>query len=796
MMMSQYISGNPYDLGRIVATLLREAAGGNWDGAAAGRAILESMSVRSSFIKPLDELLARRLDLSGRPGRYYLAPAGTDAAALARLDVLLGRACDWGRATFGIEAPDITLRLLDDFAAPTYAAFDTPDQVLIQMPASLLGGADLERLLWHELGHCLLRCGVRFLDEGFATWAELHRGGGGFDAAAAREAAARAAPSDQFTLSELLATGFTNALGFEDRVQDEAQRDSLYPKAALVIDALAQLAGAAGLRALFGAIKDNPEQALRLVKELAGERFAELGRLVCDGARAPAPAPALDQAAVRAEILAARGRCDGAALQALAGRLFEALPGAAPELPPLLVDAYVSARELSLRFEPARDKVAEKCCADLAKRRPEVYTLELSARFTLVKLIDAQHFLDRATLAAKATKFVQAACALNADAADALLTRAHLLIHTPVQYGGDPDAGTELLRRIARRADAYGPIALSIYKKNFGEEPAQPAAAALAEAPERALAADAAVLFSVKKLCFGKGADFSIELEHLEVRAGEVLGLIGPNGSGKSLLLECCLGLNGFASESHQLFGQDFAAWKRQLDQRRLVGAKLHRLGFDPSFRVADIVALARAGFGQDDAEAFRRFSIGALMKKNYGWLSTGQRQRVDLYFAFHREARLLFLDEPTLGLDDEYSGRLFELMAERSGQGAGILVVSHNQRILSGCHRIGVLAGGRLRALASPRELAATYLSDYRVDVGADAGAIDELAQQLGAIGAHYLIKRPDALIALGDPAFLAQFQALAARRQLPHYQVRRSELSDLYAVAGSFGGAAEGTA
>ncbi|MES2318734.1 MAG: ATP-binding cassette domain-containing protein [Pseudomonadota bacterium] len=799
--MQAYIPGNPYDLGRIISTTLAQAADGNWPGVLAGRSILSDMAVRSGFLAPLDALLARELSITFQGGRYYLLPAAAAdrlAAALERMDAILGQAEAWGHASFATPLPGITVRVVEAFAAPTYVAFDTPSLALIQIPVSLLESADLARLLWHELGHCFLRCGVRFLDEGFATWAELHRHNGVFDADAARRGAAVAGNSEQLPLSELLTSGFSNALGFEDRVIDEAQRDALYPKGALAIDTIARRHGAAGLSALFAAIKRDPDQALSLFKEAAGDQFETLERLIGAADQACATAPARDPAPLRAAILEARARCDHAALREMAVELFDAgVAHGDPQLDAVLIDAFVSTRELGQVFDKAREKTIARLNADLDKRRRDVYSLELSARYALVKLVDADNFFDRATLGAKATKLVEAACALAPETPDALLTRAHLLIHTPQQYGGDPDAGAALLRRIARRSDWYGDIATSIHVKNYGAPPQRPEAPGAAPAAPEAepVPSDAPLLFSLKGMSFGKNQDFSIELEQLEIRAGEVLGLIGPNGAGKSLLLECCLGLNSFQCESHQLFGQDFKPWHKRLANRRLVGAKLHRLAFEPSFHVADIVALARASFGADDTAAYQCFSIAPLLKKKYGWLSTGQRQRVDLYFAFHRDARLFFLDEPTLGLDDQFTARLFDLMAAQTKLGAATLVVSHYQPMLARCTRIGVLAGGRLQALGTPRELSARYLSDFRIDLPA-SGDMAALEATIRSMAPHSLIARPDGLIALGDQAFLAAFQANALKQHLHNYQVRSSQLSDLYTVAGSFTTAAEGAA
>jgi ABC-type multidrug transport system ATPase subunit len=802
--MQTYISGNPYDLGRIISTVLCDAATENLDGVLAGRAVLEAMQVRSSFIAPVDRLLHRELYAQVCKGRYYLIPAQSKTAAVEQIDAILHAAVTWGKSRFDVQLPTITIYVKDDFAAPTYVSFDTPQLALIQIPQNLLQQEDLDRLLWHEIGHCFLRCGIRFLDEGLATWVELSRTGAEFDVETAHELVSRSGKHEQFTLSELLATGFTSTLGFEDRVTNVLEREALYPKAALVIDAIVKLVGTGGLVSLFQQIRQTPEQALALVKQTVGEQFQNLSQIVSQAQDDDLKAESLDLQKFRSDVLAARAACDTHSLSQMTEQLYAQVlsVGAQAEMQSILVDAYVSTRELGHKFgaelSGKLEKSIDKFIGNLSKCTQDLYSLELLARHSLIKLIDAQNFFDRATLAAKANKLVDAAIVMRADTADAWLTRAHLLIHTPIQYGGDPDAGINILLKIAKRTDAYRAIAISIYKKNFGETPllleatsgfqqdsseksSQPS---IFEMEPLRVADDAAILLAMQGLSFKRNTDFSIEIEDLHVRAGEIFGLIGSNGAGKSLLLECCLGLNQFDAKLHQVFGQDYVAWNKRLANRGKIGAKLHRLGFDPSYRVSDIVLLARASFGNDDAEVYKLFSIGSLVNKKYAWLSTGQRQRLDLYFAFHQGASLFILDEPTLGLDDEYSARLFSLMESKIKQGAAIIVVSHNQQVLSMCHRIGVMSHGRMPAIGSARDLAKEYLSEYRIEI-TNLPDVDAFADKLQAMQAKLTIKRADAVIALGDLAFLERFQVSAAKDRVDNYQVRRCEIADLYAVA-----------
>lgn len=810
-----YLAGDPYDLAALLRTLLAAHANAQQGQVEQGQieqghAILQAMAVRCSFSPLLAGLRSGALLCHQLEGHFWLLPADFPAAALPDCAAQLARALHFGSQHLAVPVPQLVLHLSPDFAAMSYAAFDVAGLALLQFPLLLWREQRLARWLWHETGHCHLRCGLRFLDEGLAAWFEYSHVTGQFDAAAAQQALQHVHP---LPLAELLQPDFSQALAFEDAVSDEAQRAAIYPQGALLIDALWQRIGAAGLQQLFAALRQDSSQLPTLLRSALAEEWGSW--LTRWDAAAQASGPAL--ACTRADVLAARARGDQAALHAMLQEL--GTPDTVAQQV-LFVDILITLCELRAEPDKALLRQADSLLAALMKGPGSIALQELQLRQTMTRLMRASSVMERASLGTRAMRQADAILQQQPGSCDAQLCKATLLIHTPPQYGGDVDAGSSLLRQLARRKDDHAGVAAAIFRQTFKEEPfstpPQPvpepvpqdgqepvtASAALAVAGgEDALPASAAtvaaaasaqpsagpLLFSLREMHFAPNADLTLQVDALDLHGGEMVGLIGPNGAGKSLLLECCVGLQRISSSRHQLCGLDVAQWQADLKQRALVGAKLHRLGFEPDYLVADIVQLMRAAYGRVPDSLLQRFALGPLLKKKYGWLSSGQKQRVDLCLAFHPGARLFFLDEPTLGLDDEFSLRLFDTMREQVAAGASLLVASHEAAFLARCQRIAILAAGRLQVCDTPEALRARYLSEYRVDVALDAHNLSHLTA-LRQLPALQQVQREEQLILLGDVAFLRAFHALAAQHALLNYQLRASTLSDLYTVATRF--------
>ncbi len=186
----------------------------------------------------------------------------------------------------------------------------------------------------------------------------------------------------------------------------------------------------------------------------------------------------------------------------------------------------------------------------------------------------------------------------------------------------------------------------------------------------------------------------------LEVRAGEVVGLIGANGAGKTTLIRMLLGL----LEPHA--GRVLlAGGPPSRRTRRRVGYVPQGLGLWPDLTVAEHLGLAAAAYGTgarspDDEEVDR------AADRLVAHLPLGLRRRVAFEVALAHRPDVLVLDEPTSGVDALARARLWEVIGRTARDGAGVLVSTHHLDEASRCDRIALLADGRLIAGGSTDEL------------------------------------------------------------------------------------------
>jgi ABC-2 type transport system ATP-binding protein len=184
----------------------------------------------------------------------------------------------------------------------------------------------------------------------------------------------------------------------------------------------------------------------------------------------------------------------------------------------------------------------------------------------------------------------------------------------------------------------------------------------------------------------------------IEVRAGELVGLLGPNGAGKSTLLNLLIGLRRPSSGRVELYGGD----PRQARYRRQVGVTPQETGLPPTLKVGECVDYVGAYFADPvpRGELLERFGLGDLVRRQTGGLSGGQRRRLAVALAFVGRPRLVFLDEPTTGLDVSARRVLWEGIHAFHADGGTVLLTSHYlEEIEELAQRVVVLGSGRVLA-------------------------------------------------------------------------------------------------
>ena len=193
----------------------------------------------------------------------------------------------------------------------------------------------------------------------------------------------------------------------------------------------------------------------------------------------------------------------------------------------------------------------------------------------------------------------------------------------------------------------------------------------------------------------------------LDVRPGELIALLGPNGAGKSTAVGLLLGLAEPDAGDAQLFG----ASPHALDARRRVGVMLQTAGMPDTLKVRELLAQTRSYYPNplDAAACAATAGIADILDRRYGKLSGGQQRRVQFALAICGRPQLLFLDEPTVGLDIEARRAMWATMRALVANGCAILLTTHYlEEAEALADRVAVLARGRIVAEGSVRQIRA----------------------------------------------------------------------------------------
>jgi ABC-2 type transport system ATP-binding protein len=193
-------------------------------------------------------------------------------------------------------------------------------------------------------------------------------------------------------------------------------------------------------------------------------------------------------------------------------------------------------------------------------------------------------------------------------------------------------------------------------------------------------------------------ATLALDGVDFEVRAGELVGLLGPNGAGKSTLVSLLTGTRRPTSGLVELCGGD----PRDPASRRTLGVTPQETGLPASLRVGEVVDFVRAHYPDplSQGELLDRFGLTDLIRRQTGGLSGGQKRRLAVALAFAGRPSVVFLDEPTTGLDVEARRSLWEGVRAFHEEGGTVVLTSHYlEEIEALARRVVVLANGRVLA-------------------------------------------------------------------------------------------------
>ena len=204
----------------------------------------------------------------------------------------------------------------------------------------------------------------------------------------------------------------------------------------------------------------------------------------------------------------------------------------------------------------------------------------------------------------------------------------------------------------------------------------------------------------------------------LDVASGECFGLLGPNGAGKTTTIEICEGLTPPDAGAVRLLGLD---WQHNAnDLRQRIGIQLQETQFPDKLTVKETLRLFRSFFRRGIAadEAIRIAQLDEKRNSRVGTLSGGQKQRLAMAAALVGDPEMLFLDEPTTGLDPQARRHLWDLVDELKKSGRTVILTTHYmdeaERL---CDRVAIMDHGRIIALGTPQQLIASVGGDHIVE-------------------------------------------------------------------------------
>jgi ABC-2 type transport system ATP-binding protein len=207
------------------------------------------------------------------------------------------------------------------------------------------------------------------------------------------------------------------------------------------------------------------------------------------------------------------------------------------------------------------------------------------------------------------------------------------------------------------------------------------------------------------------GSLVALESLDLVIGRGEVFGLLGPNGSGKTTTIRMLCGLMTPTAGDATVVGFDVRTQAEQLRTR--IGYMSQRFGLYDDLTVRENIRFYATVYGLHGAlrdqrinELLGELGLDARVDQLAGTLSGGWKQRLALACATAHRPAMLFLDEPTAGVDPAARRRFWEIIYSLAGQGTTILVTTHYMDEAARCQRLAFLSRGRLEAVGTPDEI------------------------------------------------------------------------------------------
>ena len=270
-----------------------------------------------------------------------------------------------------------------------------------------------------------------------------------------------------------------------------------------------------------------------------------------------------------------------------------------------------------------------------------------------------------------------------------------------------------------------------------------------------------------------------------EASGGEIFGLLGPNGAGKTSTLECVVGLRRPDAGSVHVCGIDAAEQPAEVKQR--IGVQLQATALQDKITPREALRLFASFYRRAAAveTLIGRFSLAEKADAPFDTLSGGQRQRLALALAFVNEPDVLFLDEPTTGLDPQSRRDLHDAIRQIRGEGRAVVLTTHYiEEAHALCDRVAIIDHGTIVATGSPEDLIARSRAVPGVTFRAARPLEEDWVRELAAVesveraGEGWRLRTPNVSRSISDLVRRLE----AEGNELTDLQVRKPSLEDVF--------------
>jgi ABC-2 type transport system ATP-binding protein len=271
----------------------------------------------------------------------------------------------------------------------------------------------------------------------------------------------------------------------------------------------------------------------------------------------------------------------------------------------------------------------------------------------------------------------------------------------------------------------------------------------------------------------------------LEVEPGECFGMLGPNGAGKTTTIEILEGLTKEDAGDVTVLGRRWGHHDRELRER--LGVSLQESRLTEKLTVYETLELFRSFYvrGRSPEQLLQDLSLEEKRDARVGKLSGGQRQRLAVACALAGDPEILFLDEPTTGLDPQSRLQLWDRIAVHKAAGRTVLLTTHYMEEAERlCDRVAIVDHGKIIALGRPADLVASLNAPHIIEFATEPAVAEDLLARIPGVGdrrrrdGRWLLSA--ASLAESVPALLAALDGAGAK--LVSLSTHRATLEDVF--------------